>query len=505
MHPFHVCLIVFSIVLVVCAICLAILHNTRSREQIQTIMPSLQEVYNASQIEDNIHLSTISKPFAIMSFLKTSQPVQALNFDNATMGALQLSTPALVGFCFSVTNYMNITAFQFVAQYGLSSSTHPCAIYDYESKVALASSTMLRNTDPINANGFATHVLNVPMPLEPFRDYVFVMQVNANDFVGTNTNMMQTINAVKLKIPYFNSNATAITFPTFEVSNITYRHFGSFQLQMQTSDSLRPVFDVSMATGGYARFPPGYIRGCTFVVEDADHHIDIEPGFASSQFGDANIVLPLAVRLVPSVTGMNGLDVGTLMPATWYSLYLVGSSILGLPTCCMLSLGFKEPALMPQGYDVFRRIGSLLTNDTASPNTKLRFVSQEGDGATRTTYFTDDPFTRRVFEDYDSKDLSVYQPFSLPFVPATATRCILTILGDISTATPTNMKIHFRRRHQTTEGVWVLSISETPSFSAQIEITLGSFPLTHELEMRVSNMPPRYRWTLTPQAYYEIL
>lgn len=90
-------------------------------------------------------------------------------------------------------------------------------------------------------------------------------------------------------------------------------------------------------------------------------------GMAAGQARDSNnvidIVLDEAVTIDGEVNGVNGLDTGALANATWYYIFLLGSS-----------LNYKQPAaiisasatpLMPTGYDSYRRIGFALTDGSA--------------------------------------------------------------------------------------------------------------------------------------------
>lgn len=90
---------------------------------------------------------------------------------------------------------------------------------------------------------------------------------------------------------------------------------------------------------------------------------------ASGQFRDStnvnDIVLSSAATIVASANGANGLDVGALANSTLYAVYVIGDSTGFNATAGLLSTSFSAPTL-PAGYDMFRRIGAVLTSGAAA-------------------------------------------------------------------------------------------------------------------------------------------
>ena len=90
---------------------------------------------------------------------------------------------------------------------------------------------------------------------------------------------------------------------------------------------------------------------------------------AAGQFRDStnvnDIVLSSAATIVASANGANGLDVGSLGNSTLYAVYVIGDSTDYNPTAGLLSASFSAPTL-PAGYDMFRRIGCVLTSGAAA-------------------------------------------------------------------------------------------------------------------------------------------
>lgn len=106
---------------------------------------------------------------------------------------------------------------------------------------------------------------------------------------------------------------------------------------------------------------------------------------------DANA--PLQTLNVRNV-GLNGIDRGVLAPNTLYSVFVVSSSTRTgdfnadnyLSAGILISLSATAPQL-PAGYDMFRRIGTILTDNTAAPNTLVLRFEQTGDSTTRTMWY----------------------------------------------------------------------------------------------------------------------
>jgi hypothetical protein len=95
-----------------------------------------------------------------------------------------------------------------------------------------------------------------------------------------------------------------------------------------------------------------------------------------------DIVLSAPVTINVRANGANGLDIGTFAANTIYYVFVVGDSTEYNGTCALLSLSSTAP-LLPAGYDMFRRMGAILSNATAAPNTLILPFHQRG----RTMYY----------------------------------------------------------------------------------------------------------------------
>lgn len=108
-------------------------------------------------------------------------------------------------------------------------------------------------------------------------------------------------------------------------------------------------------------------------------------GACSDSSNTNDIINGSNITVSVSYAGINGLDAGTVANNTFYKVFLVGSSRGMKPTGILLSTG-SLPA-MPADYDVYRRIGYVLTNGSA------QIVNFYALGAGVRQYFYDAPIT----------------------------------------------------------------------------------------------------------------
>lgn len=84
-------------------------------------------------------------------------------------------------------------------------------------------------------------------------------------------------------------------------------------------------------------------------------------GSARNSTNANDISLPAGATLNAATVGANGLDTGALAASTVYAVYAIDDSYLNNPGALLMSTSFTSP-LMPFGYDMFRRIGAVLTS-----------------------------------------------------------------------------------------------------------------------------------------------
>lgn len=137
--------------------------------------------------------------------------------------------------------------------------------------------------------------------------------------------------------------------------------------------------------------------------------LTISAGQCKDSTGSNFILFQSPAVINVRVNGANGLDVGTLAANTFYAVYAIGDSQANNPNVSfaagtsgnqpsvggggifvagagLLSLSTTAPVL-PTGFDMFRRIGFILTDATAAPNTLVLKFVQEGHSVDRWMYY----------------------------------------------------------------------------------------------------------------------
>lgn len=87
----------------------------------------------------------------------------------------------------------------------------------------------------------------------------------------------------------------------------------------------------------------------------------VNPGVCSDVTITNDIDLVAQVTINAAANGANALDTGALAANAFYAVFVVGDSTDHNPTCALMSLSASAPSL-PGGYDMFRRIGYVLTS-----------------------------------------------------------------------------------------------------------------------------------------------
>lgn len=110
--------------------------------------------------------------------------------------------------------------------------------------------------------------------------------------------------------------------------------------------------------------------------------ITMAAGSARNSSNVNDIVLSSPVTILGSFVGANGVDAAVLVASSFYAVYVIGDSTDYKPTAALLSLSSSAPAL-PAGYDMYRRVGWILTDSSAHI---LNFW-QYGTGQSRVYYW----------------------------------------------------------------------------------------------------------------------
>lgn len=148
---------------------------------------------------------------------------------------------------------------------------------------------------------------------------------------------------------------------------------------------------------------------------------NVSSAAASSNLND--IISSASVAVDIRLSGAGGLDQGSVAAATKYAVFIVGDSTKYNNAAGMFSLSATDP-VMPDGYDMLRRIGYVYTDGSSH----ILLFQQVGSGVDRWMYY-DVPF-----QELTAGTQTAYTAINLASsVPAQATmvRCKLDF-------TPTN-------------------------------------------------------------------
>ncbi len=110
----------------------------------------------------------------------------------------------------------------------------------------------------------------------------------------------------------------------------------------------------------------GYIDGLELSIgSDANHEIDVAPGVCRDEANGKFLQLASTLTVDIETTGALGLDTGSSLTAnTWYHVYVIGAADNSNAPTVIASQDLTP--VYPSGYNIKRRIGSVLTNGSAN-------------------------------------------------------------------------------------------------------------------------------------------
>jgi hypothetical protein len=106
-----------------------------------------------------------------------------------------------------------------------------------------------------------------------------------------------------------------------------------------------------------------YVNGC-YMNWLSTTTLSVTSGQCRDVTNTADIVLGATTTITSTTVGVNGVDVAAAVASSFYAVYVIGSSTDQKPGACLLSLSSTAPSL-PFGYDMFRRVGYVLTDSSA--------------------------------------------------------------------------------------------------------------------------------------------
>lgn len=124
-----------------------------------------------------------------------------------------------------------------------------------------------------------------------------------------------------------------------------------------------------------------YVNGLG-IAKTAAKTMTIAAGAARDSTNTNDITLSATVTINGALVGANGVDVAALVASSMYAVYVIADSNLNVSPAGLLSLAITAPNL-PADYDMYRRIGWILTDGSANI---LQFW-QVGEGSSRSYYY----------------------------------------------------------------------------------------------------------------------
>lgn len=124
-----------------------------------------------------------------------------------------------------------------------------------------------------------------------------------------------------------------------------------------------------------------YVNGLD-ITRTAAKTISLAAGAARDSTNTNDIVLSSPVTINGAAVGANGVDVAAIVLNKFYAVYVIGDSTKYQDTAGLLSLDVSSPNL-PAGYDMFRRVGWILTDGSAD----ILIFYQNGAGQERRYWY----------------------------------------------------------------------------------------------------------------------
>lgn len=123
-------------------------------------------------------------------------------------------------------------------------------------------------------------------------------------------------------------------------------------------------------------YPFIYARGVSLVYSSATTFL-IGGGQVRDNGNDFDMFVNTTITVNTTLTGLNGLDTGTISPSICYYVYLIANSAgFGTyPTGAIISS--SSTPILPFGYDLVRRIGFVMTDSSSN----IRKFYQSGSNA----------------------------------------------------------------------------------------------------------------------------
>lgn len=128
-----------------------------------------------------------------------------------------------------------------------------------------------------------------------------------------------------------------------------------------------------------------YVNGLQIVYLNSKQ-ITLQSGAARDINNIDDIILSSNIILDGTHVGTNGVDISPLGASTFYGVYVIGDSTDHKPTAGLFSAqntAINSAPFLPVGYDMYRRVGFILTDSSAN----ISVFSQMGSNEIRKYYY----------------------------------------------------------------------------------------------------------------------
>lgn len=130
-----------------------------------------------------------------------------------------------------------------------------------------------------------------------------------------------------------------------------------------------------------------YVNGLTTGTTPGSSIMSVSAGAARDSDNIGDIILENYTDVSGNHIGANGMDVAVIAPNQLYGVFVIGDSKSYKPGAIILSLATGAGLVLPQGYDMSRRIGWAASDSVASPGTGFLKWYHFGSGQTRKYYY----------------------------------------------------------------------------------------------------------------------
>jgi hypothetical protein len=166
----------------------------------------------------------------------------------------------------------------------------------------------------------------------------------------------------------------------------------------------------------YGQVPWQYANGLQISNDSVtpDEIIDISTGSILDSTGVYQLVSDAVLSPSIVVSGLNGLDTGTVAASTLYAVYLVADPVTQQDMGAVFSLSMTAP-LMPFGYSAFAKIGYVVTDGTSD----ILLGYWTGGNTSRRTFMYDAPIATPITAGAATTDTAVVLTNLVPAVENT--------------------------------------------------------------------------------------